>query len=377
MRFFTVAIFLIFAASGATAQTTGVAIGTGVQIGGSGGVAGGNDTQVQYNSGGALKGEAPFTYDDTVDPAVLTVESIDITCVDGECGVLLKENTGVPTCSVLVGQLKLLTNTSDGDAYICRPDGNLHAMAEYETNGDFRTVADDWYVQANGNIHGNTFRILKDDSLGNPQTMVIIQNIAATDDDTAGSEDMSIRMKSMVDGTLEDHLVLNSDGPAELRARNNDGGLKVYNDGNSAFTLLKTGSASGSTATLPESGTLATVLKAVLISSTDTSSTPASLAAAQVSNGRIYCTHASGCRVILPAAVAGMGFCIYDQNGGGDIEIDPEASDVIELVGSPGAAGIAIDSSGTGARGDYMCLEAPDASGWVSMDSNGTWAVVP
>lgn len=79
----------------------------------------------------------------------------------------------------------------------------------------------------------------------------------------------------------------------------------------------------------------------------------------------------------LPAAVAGMSACFYDNGGGaGGITIEIDGSDVIILNGTALDAGDTIDSpgvAGDGANGDFICLMAIDATNWITLGRSGTW----
>ena len=83
------------------------------------------------------------------------------------------------------------------------------------------------------------------------------------------------------------------------------------------------------------------------------------------------CTNAAGCDITLPAAAAGQNACFRDGNGGGVVTIDAAAGDEIELDGVGVGVADAIDSAG--AKGDFICILAIDATTWVSLGRSGTW----
>ena len=90
-----------------------------------------------------------------------------------------------------------------------------------------------------------------------------------------------------------------------------------------------------------------------------------------------HATPTSDVRYTLPAAFAGMTGCFYDNGGGdGGVIIDVDASDEILLYGAGVAVGDRIDSpgvAGTGANGDFICLEAIDDTYWITLGGSGTW----
>ena len=93
--------------------------------------------------------------------------------------------------------------------------------------------------------------------------------------------------------------------------------------------------------------------------------------ASALGGGLFQCTNASGCDVTLPTAVSGYNACWYDNNGGGVITIDAAAGDLIILDGVPQPTAEAIDSAG--ARGDFICILALDATNWVTLGRSGTF----
>ncbi len=90
-----------------------------------------------------------------------------------------------------------------------------------------------------------------------------------------------------------------------------------------------------------------------------------------------HATATSDTTYTLPAAVAGMSACFYDNGGGtGGIIIEIDGSDVIILDGLALDAGDTIDSpgvAGDGANGDFICLLAIDATNWITLGRSGTW----
>ena len=114
------------------------------------------------------------------------------------------------------------------------------------------------------------------------------------------------------------------------------------------------------------SGTLQGLVATTLVSA----STHAPNASA-LGGGLFQCTNASGCDVTLPTAVSGYNACWYDNNGGGVITIDAAAGDEILLDGVPNGVADAIDSAG--ARGDFVCILALDATYWVTLGRSGTF----
>jgi hypothetical protein len=72
----------------------------------------------------------------------------------------------------------------------------------------------------------------------------------------------------------------------------------------------------------------------------------------------------------LPAAAAGMCFCIYSTTAAA-IVINPDNSDVITLNGTALSAGDSITSA-SGA-GDFICLLAVSDSSWLTLGRSGTW----
>ena len=77
--------------------------------------------------------------------------------------------------------------------------------------------------------------------------------------------------------------------------------------------------------------------------------------------------------ITLPAVVAGMSICVYNQ-AANEIQVIPNGSDGIIL------AGAARDTDGDGIRatdaaaGDYVCLFGDSSAGWTTLGTIGTWA---
>lgn len=73
----------------------------------------------------------------------------------------------------------------------------------------------------------------------------------------------------------------------------------------------------------------------------------------------------------LPPAAAGLSCCFLDL-AGGVITIDADdGTDTIYLNAASVGAGDAIDSPGD--AGDLICVEAVDATRWVTWGRSGTW----
>ena len=72
----------------------------------------------------------------------------------------------------------------------------------------------------------------------------------------------------------------------------------------------------------------------------------------------------------LPAAAAGMNFCIYSTTAAA-VVVNPDDSDVITLNGTALSAGDSITSA-SGA-GDFICLLAVSDSSWLTLGRSGTW----
>lgn len=108
-----------------------------------------------------------------------------------------------------------------------------------------------------------------------------------------------------------------------------------------------------------------------LIATTVVSASTHAPSAASLGGGLFQCTNAGGCDVTLPTAATGYNGCWYDNNGGGLITIDAAAGDEIILDGVPNGVADAIDSAG--ARGDFVCILALDATYWVTLGRSGTF----
>lgn len=75
--------------------------------------------------------------------------------------------------------------------------------------------------------------------------------------------------------------------------------------------------------------------------------------------------------VTLPAVSIGMSVCVYSTTAAA-VHVDANASDRIILDGTALADGDKV-SSASGA-GDFICLVAESANGWLAMGRSGTWA---
>jgi hypothetical protein len=72
----------------------------------------------------------------------------------------------------------------------------------------------------------------------------------------------------------------------------------------------------------------------------------------------------------LPAAAAGMSFCLYSTTAAAII-INPDDADTITYDGVKDTAGHQI-ASPSGA-GDFICMVAYDATDWFTFGHSGTW----
>lgn len=108
-----------------------------------------------------------------------------------------------------------------------------------------------------------------------------------------------------------------------------------------------------------------------LVSTVVVSASTNSPDASGMRGGLYQCTNASGCDITLPTAVGGYNACWYDNNGGGVITLDAASGDLIILDGVPQPTAEAIDSAG--ARGDFICILALDATNWVTLGRSGTF----
>lgn len=99
------------------------------------------------------------------------------------------------------------------------------------------------------------------------------------------------------------------------------------------------------------------------------------LTVAEMDDGMFIASFATGPMVYtLPAVTAGQSACFYDEEGDG-ITIDLDASDVINLNGTPQAAGVSIDSPA--AAGDSICVLGIDTTTWITLNRVGTWIQTP
>lgn len=167
---------------------------------------------------------------------------------------------------------------------------------------------------------------------------------------TTGTIGSTARLPAAVIETTEIDTV------AELNAIITDSDL-VSIDG--VFDLDITGSASFS-------GTIQGYVPSATVSATTHNPVGADLR-----GGVFFCSNAAGCDVTLPTAVAGYNACWYDYNGGGVITLDANAGDAIVLDGVTQTTADAIDSAG--ARGDFICLLALDATYWITLGRSGTF----
>jgi len=94
------------------------------------------------------------------------------------------------------------------------------------------------------------------------------------------------------------------------------------------------------------------------------------LTAVQCRNGYHYNNDAGVIDFDLPTAEAGLTVLI-GANATGVITIDAAAGDIIVLDGTALDAADAIDSPG--ARGDFIVLQALDATTWMMLGRSGTW----
>ena len=85
--------------------------------------------------------------------------------------------------------------------------------------------------------------------------------------------------------------------------------------------------------------------------------------------GRMYFASGAG-TWLLPAVGAGMNICVY-QTATGSVVIDPDSADRIISNGAANADGHSMTSAG--AIGNFACLMADSAAGWVVLGTSGVW----
>jgi len=73
----------------------------------------------------------------------------------------------------------------------------------------------------------------------------------------------------------------------------------------------------------------------------------------------------------LPAALAGMSFCLVDSGLNHDLILDVDANDDIQLMGTEQANGVGITNAATATLGDFVCVVAISNTHWITLGKQG------
>ncbi len=248
---------------------------------------------------------------------------------------------------------------------------------------------------------GNTQNLVKivqkdggGDATGQPETLLLIENLDTTVDDAvlAGLEiradtTMPIAI-NLSDASIVTALALGENDitvsgvtvtATELEELAAIDATVIAAADWTQLALLDGGSPALSVASMTGSldlgtGTIQGAVNLVIEAGAATDSPTAS----EMSGSFFIASYATGPMVYdLPTAVAGENACFYDEEGDG-ITLVPNASDLINLDGTPLDVIDTIDSPGVAGGagtdpGSFICVLAIDATTWITVGRSGTW----
>lgn len=293
-----------------------------------------------------------------------------LACFDGETGLLLKECTEADVRDQLglVPGEDVQEYSTNLDIYAAIPPSadvqtmlgsannaaildNIGALPAAGAKTDNSTASHFLYVDSDGEIENAT-------TTGTGTTMVLSDSPVFDDDITVGGatgvkitgSNGSITFLGLGDGADED--------------------LKI--DLNTTTNSIDITSPSSS-ATQVRFGALNLVTTGTITGAIKINSDVDGMSSAEMTTAGMYGTLfvATGAGTWnLPAAVAGMNFCMLVPSIAAVI-INPDDSDVLIYDGTADTAGHQI--AGGAAAGDFICFIAVDGTNWHSMGRRGTW----